>query len=229
MGGLRQIRKRVLIVGSTGGLGSRIAQFLESYYSDQFDLFLLSRRGLVTPQGESLLSFDAQNHMVNSEFYKSLDQNHGPFWAVIDATGFNFSGSLTKHSWSKIPNQIEVNLLNPICLAYSFSPTMTTAGGRFIFFSSILAQEYVFGTNIYSVSKFALEKFVSNFALETRSSNLTMNCIQLGYYNFGMIKQVPVDLLENIGELSDFSKIAPTLEFILSEDSSETSGKIFNL
>ena len=219
----------MLIVGSTGGLGSRIANFLKTDHVGEYDLYLLSRDGLITPEGMDASNFDAQNHMGNADFYGQLAESHGPFWAVIDATGFSFSGSLTKHPWSTIPNQIEVNLLNPICLTYSFSPAMAEIGGRFIFFSSILAEEYVFGTNIYSVSKFALEKFVSNFALETRTVNLTMNCIQLSYYNFGMIKQVSAELLEKIGDLSDFSRITPTLEFILSENSSETSGKVFKL
>ena len=229
MEGLREIRKRIIIVGSTGGLGSRIAHFLRTNHADEFDLFELSRAALLTPQGSHELDFDAQNHPHNVLFYQQLAAQHGPFWAVIDATGFNLSGSLTKHPWATIPTQIEINLLNPICLAYSFSPMMTSLGGRFIFFSSVLAEKYVFGTNIYSVSKIALEKFVSNFALETKAKNLTINCIQLSYYNFGMIRQVPADLLDTIGVLSDFSRIIPTLEYILSESSFDTSGKVFKL
>jgi NAD(P)-dependent dehydrogenase (short-subunit alcohol dehydrogenase family) len=183
----------------------------------------------MTPHENYPLHFDARKHVDNEILYGELNARHGPFWAIIDATGFSFSGSFTKQPWENIPSQIEVNLINPIHLAHSFSPTMREKGGRFIYFSSILAEKFVFGTNIYSVSKLALEKFVSNFALGSRVPNLTMNCIQLGYYDFGMINQVPQEILSSIGELSNFNQIVPTLEFLLSENSSNTSGVVFKL
>ena len=102
-------------------------------------------------------------------------------------------------------------------------------GGRLIFFSTVLVRQDVIGTTAYTISKTALEKAVKSISKEINTKNLTVNCIRLGYFNFGMISQIknPVNIGGN--SLGDIQDIAPTLVNILSEDSNRTNGQIIEI
>jgi NAD(P)-dependent dehydrogenase (short-subunit alcohol dehydrogenase family) len=87
----------------------------------------------------------------------------------------------------------------------------------------------IIGTSAYTVSKTALEKAVKSISNEIYADNVTVNCIRLGYFNFGMISQVknPMNIGGNsLGEIQD---IAPTLISLLSEDSCNISGQIIEI
>jgi NAD(P)-dependent dehydrogenase (short-subunit alcohol dehydrogenase family) len=224
-------KKTILILGSQGGLGSRISQYLIENFESNFQVLMLSRNALQT-QGFSIPNtFDALDHVDNQRMFASIEAKYGPIWAVIDATGLSISNKYIKSPWESITQQIEVNLLHPlnVCSYFLKSMTQRNQGGRLIFFSSVLVSHHVIGTSAYTISKTALEKVVQSISKEIFSDNLTLNCIRLGFFDFGMINQVKNP--KNIGgnRLGVFQDIVPTLIDLLSDESNGTNGQVIEV
>jgi acetoacetyl-CoA reductase/3-oxoacyl-[acyl-carrier protein] reductase len=70
--------------------------------------------------------------------------------------------------------------------------------GRVINFSSVVAQKGIPGTSAYAASKSALWGMAKALAVENGNKNITINNINLGYFNVGMIEQVPENILQDI-------------------------------
>ena len=93
--------------------------------------------------------------------------------------------------------------------------------GRIINFSSVVAQKGVPGTSAYAASKAALWGLTKNLAVENAKYNITANNLNLGYFNTGMIKDIPDNMLttikENIpaGRLGEPNEVLNAIEFLI--------------
>ena len=65
--------------------------------------------------------------------------------------------------------------------------------GRIINFSSVVAQKGYVGTSAYAASKSALWGLTKVISKENATKGITINNINLGYMNIGMIEQIPED------------------------------------
>jgi acetoacetyl-CoA reductase/3-oxoacyl-[acyl-carrier protein] reductase len=70
--------------------------------------------------------------------------------------------------------------------------------GRIINISSIVAQKGVPGTSAYAASKSALWGMTKAIAVENASKGITINNLNLGYFDIGMIEQVSQDVQDSI-------------------------------
>ena len=59
-------------------------------------------------------------------------------------------------------------------------------------FSSIVGQKGVPGTSAYAASKSALWGMTKALSIENGSKRITINNINLGYFDIGMIDKVPI-------------------------------------
>jgi len=224
-------KRKILVLGSKGGLGSRIVNFLTENHQSNYQIISLSRCSLQTENITKMIHFNATDHVKNQQIFENIDENYGPIWAVIDATGLSISGKYTKTTWESVTQQIHVNLLHPlnVCSYFLKSMAKNNLGGRLIFFSSVLVRQDVIGTTAYTISKTALEKAVKSISKEIYTENLTLNCIRLGYFNFGMISQIKNPINIDGNSLGNIQDIAPTLVSILSEDSNRINGEIIEI
>jgi NAD(P)-dependent dehydrogenase (short-subunit alcohol dehydrogenase family) len=93
--------------------------------------------------------------------------------------------------------------------------------GRIINFSSVLAQKGVAGTSAYAASKAALWGMSKSIAAENAGKNITINCLNLGYFNLGMIEQVPEELQNELkksiptGDFGDPENIYKAVRFLI--------------
>ena len=80
------------------------------------------------------------------------------------------------------------------------------------------------GTSAYAASKAALWGLSKAVASENARYGITINSINLGYFDIGMIKDVPSEVLEQIvssipmARLGDPDDILKTVEYLLSSD-----------
>jgi short-subunit dehydrogenase len=178
---------------------------------------------------EDQIEFDAASHDKNREFYADLISKYHPIWAVIDATGFSRSGKFLNQTWDTAQEHIDVNLINPMNIISIFGKQMEETGGRIVFFSSILAQKEVFGTAMYSVSKLGLERLIYAVSSECKNINFKVLGIRLGYFDFGMIRQLTTQQIQSLEKINVFENIIETLDNILSEDSQLKCGIILEI
>jgi acetoacetyl-CoA reductase/3-oxoacyl-[acyl-carrier protein] reductase len=70
--------------------------------------------------------------------------------------------------------------------------------GRIINFASIVAQSGIPGTSAYAASKAGLWGMTKAIAVENATKGITINNLNLGYFDIGMIQDVPVEMQEVI-------------------------------
>ena len=118
---------------------------------------------------------------------------------VINCAGISYNSFAHKadiEQWSKV---IEVNVLGTFNVIRSVLPHMRTHKyGRIINFSSVVAQKGTPGVSAYAASKAALWGLTKSISAENGSLNVTINNINLGYSELGMIEQVPEKYMESI-------------------------------
>ena len=96
--------------------------------------------------------------------------------------------------------------------------------GRIINFSSIVAQKGIPGTSAYASSKSALWGLSKSIAIENANKGITINNLNLGYFNIGMITDVPEKFLSIIkkeipmGELGNPENILKAINFLMGSD-----------
>lgn len=121
--------------------------------------------------------------------------------------------------WKEV---IDTNLNGTFNMIHAVIPRMRESGyGRIINFSSVVAQIGVPGTSAYASSKAALWGLTKAVAVENAMKGITANSLNLGYFDIGMIKEVPEDYKKSIlakipnGHLGDPRDIYEAVRFIM--------------
>lgn len=174
--------KKVLIIGGTGGLGSKLSDQLKSNYK-------------ITSIGSKDL--DVTDIKACEQYFEN---NH--FDVVLNFAGVNYDSMVHKinsNNIDKVNNLIDVNIKGAINVVSSCIKNMRkNSYGRIILISSVLAEKNVPGTSIYSSSKSFLDKFVKNISQENVKYGITSNTLQLGYFDGGMTYKIPENYIEGI-------------------------------
>ena len=131
---------------------------------------------------------------------------------------------------------LAINLTGPFLVSKHVAPIMrANKWGRIIFISSIVAQTGFAGTSAYAASKAGLLGLNKSLAKELAPSGITVNAIALGYFNVGMITDVPEEMKQNIinsipkKALGDPIQLFETIQYIVSENSGYLTGQTINL
>jgi acetoacetyl-CoA reductase/3-oxoacyl-[acyl-carrier protein] reductase len=96
--------------------------------------------------------------------------------------------------------------------------------GRIINLSSVVAQTFVPGTSAYAASKSGLWGLTKSVASENAQKGITINNLNLGYFEIGMIQEVPKEYLDQIkskipsGELGHPYNIKETIKLLMKSD-----------
>ena len=114
---------------------------------------------------------------------------------LINNAGTNYNSFAHKSdipSWEKV---IDVNLIGTFRMIRAILPIMREQQyGRIINIASVVAQIGAIGTSAYAASKSGLWGLSKSIARENAGKNITINNLNLGYMDIGMIKEVPEDI-----------------------------------
>lgn len=169
----------IVVAGSNGGIGKFLCEKYRSL-------------------GESVQSFShsevdvtsipsIHEWMLRTVFHEDI--------SLINCTGYTNNALLSKSDPLEWKKTIEVNLVGTYNLLHLFLPLMREYGfGRIILFSSVVAQIGVRGTSAYAASKSALWGLSKAVAVENADKGISINCINLGYTDAGMIEKVPITI-----------------------------------
>lgn len=171
--------KKILLIGGTGGLGSKISKNLEN----KFECISVGSK-----------ICDVTDEIKVNEYLNSID-----FDVVIYLSVKNIDGLIHKQTNESINQQLNVNVFGFLNVLRSCTPKLREKRyGRIIYISSILSKKPIKGTGIYSASKSFCEAIIKTYSLENTKYGITSNSIQLGYFDAGLIKKVPKDILDNV-------------------------------
>lgn len=144
---------------------------------------------------------------------------------LINCAGTNYNSYAHKADlieWEKV---INVNLIGTFKIIHYLLPIMRDENfGRIINLSSVIAQNPTPGASAYAASKSALWGLSKSIAVENAKKGITINNLNLGYFNLGMIEQVPEDYMKIIiskipsGELGKPEMIFSAISFLIAND-----------
>ena len=141
---------------------------------------------------------------------------------LLNCAAINYNRYAHKSDLNKWHEVIHVNLLGTFNMIRAILPHMREQNyGRIINFSSVLAQRGVAGTSAYAASKAALWGMSKSIAAENAGKNITINCLNLGYFNLGMIEHVPEELQDELkksiptGDFGDPENIYKAVRFLI--------------
>lgn len=153
---------------------------------------------------------------------KVVEESKNDRLVLINCAGITYNSFGHKSDLDQWKNVIEVNLIGCFNCIRAILPHMRKANyGRIINLSSIVAQKGIPGTSAYAASKSGLWGMTKALSAENAEKNITINSINLGYFDIGMIDQVPTknleDLVDNIPvkRLGKPKNIIKTVDYII--------------
>tara|TARA_B100000965_G_scaffold404075_1_gene433854 strand:+ start:1815 stop:2534 length:720 start_codon:yes stop_codon:yes gene_type:complete len=232
--------KNVLITGATGGIGSAL---IDSFYSNEFNLFLTGSNKEKLQSIKSKYTQNLETCVCDLSKDKEIDElmkKANEYFGSIDIL-INNAGITKDNLFLRINNEDWNQVIN-INLNANFSITKTAIKdmvkkrwGRIINISSDAAKIGNPGQTNYVASKSAIEGFSRSLANEVAARNITVNCISPGFINTNILDGIEKDKLESMaknipcGRIGDPKDVANAVFFLASEESSYITGQVIHV
>ena len=213
---------KILIAGASGGIGKYLA---EQFSEKGFEVF--GTYNSHPPKQNLKYKMDKVDVTKEPEIEEWINNvaNCSDELSFIYCVGLNYNCITHKAETDKWLEVINTNLIGAQLSLKHILPLMRNKRyGRIILFSSVVPQIGVSGTSAYSASKAGLWGLTKTVAIENATYGITINTVNLGYFDIGMIKDVPTDLLNKIinsipiGKLGDPVNILKTVEYLIATD-----------
>jgi 3-oxoacyl-[acyl-carrier protein] reductase len=229
-------QKVILITGASGGMGGAISRL---FSTENVKLALQYNRNEVKlKECESVAHFQADltDELQVSELIERVLLKFGKIDVLINNAGVSHSAMSWKTEASSWKETMAINLDAPFFLSKHVTPHFRAKkSGRIINITSVVAQTGFVGTAAYAASKAGLIGLTKTLSKELASSGVTVNALALGYFNVGMIDDVPTDLKEQIissipaNRLGDPKSVFKTIKWLVSDEGDYITGQTINL
>lgn len=185
----------ILIIGASGGIGN--------YLFNKFSTDGYKVKGTYNKsrfENQDLVKLDICNSSDVEKWLKAIEHDLEKI-TVINCVGINYNCFAHKANLAEWKNVIDVNLIGSFNIIRNVLPYMRAERyGRIINLSSIVPQVGVPGTSAYAASKSGLWGMAKSIAKENAALSITINSLNLGYFDAGMIESIPADMLSGIIE-----------------------------
>ena len=209
----------IIIIGASKGIGKFL---FEEFKSSGIDV--IGTYNSTTDNSEKLYKVDVTDfnqvgNWIENETHvlKNI--------TLINCAGITYNAFAHKSDpnlWKKV---IDVNLVGSFNCIRAVLPIMRSQKfGRIINFSSVVASKGTPGVSAYAASKSALWGMTKSLAQENASLNITINNINMGYSELGMINEVPENFLKELvnqipaKKLCEPNNILKTVQYLMDCD-----------
>jgi NAD(P)-dependent dehydrogenase (short-subunit alcohol dehydrogenase family) len=213
----------IIITGASQGIG----KYLFDYYASLGKLVYGTYHSTVN---EDLISspqfykLDISNYFDVKLWIEEIKSNLNNI-ILINCAGINYNSYAHKADITKWANVINVNLIGTFNVINCLLPSMREQSfGRIINFGSVVANLPSPGVSAYAASKSALIGMTKSIAVENALKGITINTVNLGYSELGMINEVPKEFLSSIlnkipsNKLCKASDIYNTVEYLINTE-----------
>lgn len=190
----------ILVAGAGGGIGGELFKY---YTKREYTHGCVHKKEDATDYLKyvDILDLEALKDWAY-DLVEIKGYNGGDIVFKDNITVINCIGITDKHRFlhsdpKEWVHVIDVNLIGTYNLLQAFIPVMNPTS-RIVLLSSVVPQMGIYGTTAYSASKSALWGLVKSLSKELMPENITINGINLGYTNMGMIKNVPATMIDEI-------------------------------
>jgi NAD(P)-dependent dehydrogenase (short-subunit alcohol dehydrogenase family) len=228
-------KKTILITGASGGIGQAL---VEGLANEHCRIVALHHKNQVGFKGSNIEYYpvDLTDAVAIQSGIQTILKEVSSIDVLINNAGISKSAMSWKQTNQEWEQTMAVNLTAPFLLCRELIPQMRTNGwGRIINMTSIVGQTGAIGTAAYAASKAGLVGLTKTLAKELAQSGVTSNALALGYFNTGMIRDVPDTLRDGIMEqiplkhLGDPRTILSTVKWLMSPDAGYVTGQVLHL
>lgn len=186
----------ILITGASRGIGKYL---FEKFISDDNNVIGTYLSTKPDKFNDNYYKVDVSNYKEVENWIKSIPYLKNI--TLINCAAINYNSFTHKadcENWKKV---VETNLIGSFNTIRYVLPFMRDDRyGRIINFSSVVAQMGVFGTSAYAASKSGLWGLTKAICSENAKYNITINSLNLGYFNIGIIRDIKTEMLKQIKE-----------------------------
>ncbi len=186
----------IIITGASRGIGKYLFERFLS--SDEKVIGTYLSTNVDAAFKENLYKVDVSNYDEVSGWIQSIESELNNI-VLINCAGKNYNSFAHKADINIWESIIRTNLLGSFNVIRCLLPYMRAQNfGRIINFSSVTAQVPTPGISAYAASKSGLWGMTKSLAVENGSKGITVNNINMGYSELGMISEVPPEFIEKI-------------------------------
>lgn len=185
----------IIITGASKGIGKFL---FEHFLNDNKESIMGTYNDTEPNSIEQYVNLDITDSENINKFINNYS-NELKKLTLINCAGINYNSYGHKSNINEWKKVIEINLIGVFNMIKSLLPIMRKDKfGRIINFSSVVAIKPTPGVSSYAASKSGLWGMAKSLAIENASHNVTINNINLGYSELGMINEVPEEYKSNI-------------------------------
>lgn len=240
--------KVVLVTGAGGELGCELVKNLldegytvvSQYRSRSLDLFEVYGEHYLDAGRwchQADLTNEAGVQRMHDRMQTSVLNSLGSVWGVVNLAGASRSNGMSwKLTREQFSEALETNLVSMFLMCKQLIPDMRAGNsGRIINVSSIVGFSGVAGASHYAAAKAGVVGFTKSLALELANKNITANTLALGYFDKGIIDQVPgniQDMIKAKSPINRFGKseeLVGAVKYLLSDPSAFYTGQTLHL
>ncbi len=203
----------LIILGAAGGLGSGLTDYIES------NPRILESYGQMIKATRKEIDLESLDSV--EQFFQKVNDNLSPTEPlyVINAVGVSINGMIHKLGIENWEKTVRVNLDSSYYLLKTIQPFLQNRSETSVlFFGSVVSEVGVLGASAYASSKAALHGLVKTASKEFARYKGRVNCIDLGYFDRGMINQVPSEALFKIIEQIPLRRLGTSEDLFLACD-----------
>jgi len=235
----------VLVTGGSRGIGLAIAQRLAG---SGYHVIAVARRegdelrdaiGVAGKEGHGRIhfrAFDLSEVDAIPAFVKSLRDEFGAIYGLVNNAGLGTEGLLATMHNSEIEALMRLNVLSPIILTkYVVRHMMADGAGRIINMSSIIASTGYNGLSVYGATKAAATGFTRSLAREVGKLGITVNAIAPGFVDTELTQSLAPEQKQRIAgrsalrRLPDVDDVARMVEYLLGEGGRNITGSVMTV
>jgi 3-oxoacyl-[acyl-carrier protein] reductase len=234
--------RNVVVTGGSRGIGLAIARRLAA---SGYNVIAVARREnddlrhAIRELGEDRLHFrpfDLSEINAIQSFVKSLRDEFGAIYGLVNNAGIGTEGLLATMHNSEIETLIRLNVLSPVILTkYVVRHMMADGAGRIVNISSIISSTGYNGLSVYGATKAAATGFTRSLAREVGRLGITVNAIAPGFIDTELTQSLSGDGRQRIigrsalRRLPDADDVASMVEYLFGEGGRNITGTVLTV
>jgi 3-oxoacyl-[acyl-carrier protein] reductase len=229
--------KRVLVTGSSRGIGAAIARQLAAG-GFRLTVHCRSQRAqadaLAADLGASVLQFDVADREASRAALEAEVAANGPYYGIVCNAGItrdNTFAALSGEDWDEVLDTSLggfYNVVHPLLMPM----VRARQGGRIVTIASVAGVLGNRGQVNYSAAKAGLIGATKALAAELASRGITVNCVAPGFIETDMTGGLPLDeALKAVpmGRIGRPEEVAAAVGFLLADEAAYVTRQVIGV